>query len=204
MLITMLFAGLGEASTNQLEGLRDINAARFDTDTPKKKAKAIKKKTKGKKIKYDPKKYGFKIVEGMRCPDFEVLMSNGKRVRIKEQMGKVVLIDFSGEFCHHCLEGMKKFEKDIFARFASQDLVVLPIFVKYTTMENVLKVCNRIGYHHPVGLDDGTIGKMFYEGGIPRYFVVNRKGRIVYAGPSYHNGQWEVMLERIAQALDKK
>lgn len=162
-------------------------------------------KVKRRDSKYRPEKYGFKVLEKMKCPKFEVEMLDGSTVRIEDLKGKVVLIDFVGVHCVHCIIGMKKFDKEIFERFEGEDLVVLPIFVKSKTREEVQALCDRIGYHHPVGLDqEKKIGPQFYEGGIPRYFVVNRKGKIVYAGPSYHVGQFEEMLKRIDLALKKK
>lgn len=160
--------------------------------------------TKKKDLKYCPEKYGFKVLEKMKCPRFEVEMLDGSTTNIADLKGSVVLIDFVGVKCCHCIAGMQKFDKAIFDRFKGEDLVVLPIFVKYKKKEDVQAVCDRIGYHHPVALDkNNEIGSVFFEGGIPRYFVVDRRGKIVYTGPSYHPGQFEEMLNRIEKALKK-
>jgi len=34
--------------------------------------------------------------------------------------------------------------------------------------------------------------------------VIDRKGKIVYHGPSYMPGTWEVMLDTITKALESK
>lgn len=189
------FGLLGNAE-NRIQDSAKVN---YERPKPLPRAKMSKKA-----LKYRPENYGFKVLEKMKCPQFEVEMLDGTMTKIADLKGKVVLIDFVGVKCCHCIAGMQKFDKAIFERFQGEDLVVLPIFVKYKNKEDVRGVCDRIGYHHPVALDkDNKIGAVFYEGGIPRYFVVNRKGKIVYAGPSYHPGQFEEMLNRIEKALKK-
>ena len=152
-----------------------------------------------------PEKYGFKVWTGQMVPDFEVKMTNGKTVKMKKLRGKVVLLDFVGVHCGPCIAGLKKFEKGIFERFKGKDLVVIPILVKYKNLEEDKKFQERLGFTFPFGLDeDFGIASLFYNQGIPRYFVVDRKGKIVYHGPSYMPGTWEVMLEAIDKALKEK
>lgn len=152
-----------------------------------------------------PEQYGFKVWTGQTVPEFEVKMLDGKTINLKDLKGKVVLLDFVGTQCSPCIAGLKKFDKEIFERFKGKDLVVIPIVVKYKDEEDIRKFKERFGFNFPMGMDEGKkISPLFYEGGIPRYFVVDRKGKIVYHGPSYKNGTWEVMLEAIDQALKRK
>ena len=100
---------------------------------------------------------------------------------------------------------MKKFKKDIFEQFKGKDVVVSPIVVKSKGMEDVKKFQKHYGFDFPFGIDEKKeIGPLFYEGGIPRYFIIDRKGKIVYHGPSYRNGTWEEMLNAIKKALESK
>ena len=107
-----------------------------------------------------PEKYGFKLWSG------------------HDVKGKVVLTDFVGTQCGPCIAGLKKFDKEIFERFKGQDLVVIPIVVKYKDEEDVKKFKERFGFKFPIGMDEGKkIASQFFGEGIPRYFVVNRKGK---------------------------
>lgn len=156
-------------------------------------------------IETHPEKYGFKLWTGHDVPNFEVKMSDGKTIKMKKLRGKVVLLDFMGTQCTPCIMGLKKFKKDIFEQFKGKDLVVIPIVVKSKGMEDVKKFQKHHGFDFPFGIDEKKeIGPLFYEGGIPRYFIIDRKGKIVYHGPSYRNGTWEVMLDAIKKALESK
>lgn len=156
-------------------------------------------------VETKPEEYGFKIWSGHDVPLFEVKMIDGKTVKIKDLKGKVVLIDFVGTQCSPCIAGLKKFDKEIFERFKGKDLVVIPIVVKYKDVEDVKRFQERFGFTFPLGMDkEKKVASLFFEGGIPRYFVVDRKGKIVYHGPSYMPGTWEVMLEAIDKALKEK
>lgn len=150
-----------------------------------------------------PEKYGFKVWEGHMVPDFKVKMvDTGKMVDIKDLRGKVVLIDFSGTQCGGCIAGMKKFDEGIFKRFKGKDLVVLPIMVKYKDVEDIKAFQKRFGFNFPMAMDEGAkVASLFYDQGMPRYFVIDRKGKIVYHGPGYHLGAFERMQEAIEKAL---
>ena len=156
-------------------------------------------------IETEPEKYGFKVWTGNDVPDFEVTMTNGKAIKMKKLRGKVVLLDFVGTQCTPCIAGLKKFKKEIFERFKGKDLVVVPVIVKYKNEEDIKKFQERFGFDFPFGKDkDRKIANLFFEGGIPRYFVIDRKGKIVYHGPSYMPGTWAVMLDTITKALESK
>ena len=153
-------------------------------------------------VETKPEQYGFKVWSGHEVPLFEVKMTDGKIMKVKDLKGKVVLIDFVGTQCTPCIAGLKKFDKEIFERFKGKDLVVIPIVVKCKDAGDVKKFQERFGFTFPLGMDkERKIASLFFEGGIPRYFVVDRKGKIVYHGPSYKPGTWEVMLEAINKAL---
>ncbi|HJA14403.1 MAG TPA: TlpA family protein disulfide reductase [Candidatus Butyricimonas faecavium] len=156
-------------------------------------------------IETHPEKYGFKVWGGDEVPNFEVKMLDGKTMKIKKLRGKVVLLDFVGTQCLPCIAGLKKFKKEIFERFKGKDLVVIPIVVKCKGVEDVKKFQKHNGFDFPFGIDEkGEVASLFFEGGIPRYYVIDRKGKIVYYGPSYKPGTWEVMLYAIEKALESK
>lgn len=156
-------------------------------------------------VDVDPQKYGFKVWTGQQLPDFKIRMSDGKQVDTKKLRGKVLLIDFSGTQCVHCIQGMKRFDKEIFDRFKGEDLVVIPILIKYKDENDVKAFQKKYNFNFPMGLDQKReVAPRFFEGGIPRYFVVDRKGRIVYHGPGYENGAFEKMVGEIEKALKQK
>lgn len=150
-----------------------------------------------------PENYGFKVWTGQQVPEFKVKMvDTGKMLDMKELRGKVVLIDFSGTQCSGCIAGMKKFEEKIFKPFKGKDLVVLPIMVKYKDVEDIKAFQKRFGFNFPMAMDEESkVASLFYTQGMPRYFVIDRKGKIVYHGPGYMPGEFERMVKCIEDSL---
>lgn len=136
-------------------------------------------------------------------PEFKVKMvDTGKMLDIKDLRGKVVLLDFSGTQCGGCIAGMKKFEEKIFKPFEGKDLVVLPIMVKYKDVEDIKAFQERFGFNFPMAMDEESkVASLFYTQGMPKYFVIDRKGKIVYHGPGYMPGEFERMVKCIEDTL---
>ena len=156
----------------------------------------------GAQVKMDSE--GFVVKTGDMAPDFTVTMFDGSVVNLRDLRGKVVFLDFSGPFCKPCIAAMKRFDKEIFGRFEGQDLEVLVILGLYNNRSDVEKFRTAQGFDFPMGLDPEykVLNKYFY-GGIPRYFVINRQGKIVYHASRATEGNHDDVLREIADAIDR-
>ena len=143
------------------------------------------------------------IHEGDIAPDFTVEMLDGSKVTLSELRGKVVLLSFWATWCPPCRQEMAHMQKGVIDPFAGQDLVVLPISrgEKRETVENYL---NKMGHTFPVGLDGNqSIYRKYASNYIPRSFVVDKDGKVVYVAVGYDETVGEEINAAIKAALAK-
>lgn len=141
------------------------------------------------------------VKKGDLVPEFVVEMFDGKKMDIKDLRGKVVLINFWATWCPPCQEELKRVEKEILERFKDRDLVYLPIS-REDTREQMARFREKHGYAFPMGLDPNReIFSKFAKSGIPRNFLVDGEGRIVYVGLGYDKETFSSMLEKIDKVL---
>jgi len=115
--------------------------------------------------------------------DFEVTMLEGKKIKLSDLRGKVVLINFWATWCAPCIMEFYDFPSKLIVPFKNSAFVLLPI-AKGETMEVVREKMNKLkkdGITFNVGNDlEESIFKLYAKGSIPKSFLIDKKGVIRY------------------------
>ena len=138
---------------------------------------------------------------GMEVPDFTVKMFDGQTIQIKELRGKVVLLNFWATWCPPCRMELARVEKDIIERFKNQDFVFLPIS-RQDSYDKIKAFREQTGYTFPMGMDpDRKIYSLFATASIPRNFVIDKTGKIVFMEVGYSEESFKKLIETIEKTL---
>ena len=113
-----------------------------------------------------------------KAPEFRLVSTDGKDIRLSEYKGKVVIIDFWATWCGPCRKGIPdliELQKEF-----GKEIVVIGISLDTDTKREVIPFMQKIGINYPVAY--GTLEVTQQYGGveaIPTSFVINKNGKIV-------------------------
>jgi cytochrome c biogenesis protein CcmG/thiol:disulfide interchange protein DsbE len=111
-----------------------------------------------------------------KAPDFTLEDLNGKKVKLSDFKGKVVIINFWATWCPPCKAEIPDFI-ELYKTYQKKGLVILGIALD--NKEKVVKFVKDNGINYPVLMGNQEVSNL-YGGisGIPTSFVVDRKGII--------------------------
>lgn len=141
------------------------------------------------------------IKVGDTSPLFTVKMFDGDEVSIADLKGKVVLIQFWATWCPPCREELSVVEKEIIERFEGKEFVYLPIS-REDTYEKIKEFREEFGYTFPMGMDpDRSIYSQFAVQTIPRNYILNKEGKVVFTEKGYSEELMKEMIQKIEEEL---
>ena len=139
------------------------------------------------------------VNEGDVVPDFKVTMFDGSVIDIKDLKGKVVLVNFWATWCPHCVKELDVAQKEIIDRFKDKNFVFLPIS-REDPIEKIEQFRKDKGFTFPMGTDfKREIYSKFAKQTIPRNFLVDENGKIVYVKTGFN----EELLAELIAAIEK-
>jgi peroxiredoxin len=142
------------------------------------------------------------INAGDMAPDFTVKMLDGSEVTLSKLQGKPTLLIFWATWCPPCRVELSKLQEHIIDRYG-ESINVLPIS-RGEERAKVDEFITKMGYTFAVGLDgDQSIYQKYATNYIPRCFVIDAKGKVLYSGIGYDEKVAAEVEESIDKALRK-
>jgi len=133
-----------------------------------------------------------------KIPSFKLV--NGSKVVSDESLkGKVVLINFFATWCPPCRKELPHLQSQVWEKYkANKDFELLVVGREHSEME-INTFVEKNAYKMPFYPDPqrGMYSK-FAENTIPRNYIVNRKGEIIYAAVGFSEESFKE-LENILQ-----
>ena len=111
------------------------------------------------------------------APDFILKDVNESEVKLSQQKGKVVLVNFWATWCHGCqleIPWYIEFQK----KFADQGFVVIGISLDGDGWKSVKPWLKEKKVNYPIVIGTDKLGEMYGLNGMPLTALVDREGRI--------------------------
>ena len=138
------------------------------------------------------------INAGDVAPDFTVEMLDGSKVTLSALQGKPTLLIFWATWCPPCRLELSKLQEHIIDRYGDK-INVLPIS-RGEERAKVEEYISKMGYTFTVGLDgDQSIYRKYATNYIPRCFVIDANGKVLYSGVGYD----EAIAKEVEQNIEK-
>lgn len=138
------------------------------------------------------------IHAGDVAPDFSVEMLDGGNVTLSALQGKPTLLIFWATWCPPCREELAHLQEGVIDVYGDK-INVLPVS-RGEKREVVEEYITKMGYTFAVGLDgEQEAYRKYATNYIPRCFVIDSKGTVVYSGVGYDEG----VAGEVKEALDK-
>ena len=139
---------------------------------------------------------------GDAAPDFEVTTLEGKRLRLSDLKGKVVLVNFFATWCGPCLGELPRLDSEIWKPNQERGLVVLAVGREHT-LEELTKFHDEHKVSFPIGPDPGrAIFQRYATQSIPRNYVIGPDGRIAHQSMGYSPTLFQGLVTAVEKELD--
>lgn len=112
--------------------------------------------------------------------DFYLKDMQGKRVRLGDFQGKVVLLNFWATWCSSCRKEMPSMEQ-LYQAYNAKDFVIVGVSVDQGAPGEVQAFAEQMQVTFPILHDrDSLVSRLYDNPGVPSSYLIDRQGRIAY------------------------
>jgi peroxiredoxin len=136
------------------------------------------------------------------APDFTLRSMEGPNLRLNEQRGRVVMVNFWATWCGPCRQEMPHLNK-LYDKYRDSGFVLLGVNID-DNAGKATDLAAKLGLKFPVLLDtDKTVSRLYDMGTMPATVVIDREGRVRHLHRGYRDG-YELIYDQQVRALLKE
>ena len=140
------------------------------------------------------------VVPTTLAPDFTLRSMGGPNLRLKEQRGRVVLVNFWATWCGPCRQEMPHLSR-LYDKYRASGFVLLGVNVD-DDARKATELASKLGVTFPVLLDtDKTVSRLYDMSAMPATVVIDRDGRVRYIHRGYRDGYEATYDQQIRELL---
>ncbi|TDE27994.1 MULTISPECIES: TlpA family protein disulfide reductase [Flavobacterium] len=142
------------------------------------------------------------VLEGQQAPNFTIKLEKGKTINLSSLKGKVVLLNFFATWCGPCMVEMPILQQEVWAKYKENKNFVLMSFGRGHSAEEVNLFRDKKKFDFPIYADkDKSVYNLFATQYIPRNYLIDKNGIIVYSSIGYSPEEFEKMKEKINEII---
>jgi peroxiredoxin len=121
------------------------------------------------------------------APDFTLKSAEGRNLRLAEQKGQVVLVNFWASWCGPCRQEMPHLNR-LYDKYRSSGFTLLGVNIDDDPGVGA-STAAKWGVRFPVLLDaDKTVAKRYDMGSMPATVLIDRDGKVRFLHRGYREG----------------
>ncbi|NEW83234.1 MAG: TlpA family protein disulfide reductase [Mariniphaga sp.] len=141
------------------------------------------------------------LIKDQTIPSFKFEISKGKVVSITDYKGKIVLINFFATWCGPCRRELPLVQEQIWNKHKDNPKFAMLTFGREHSWEEVLKFGKDLNFSFPLVPDlKRKVFGLFASEGIPRSFLIDETGKIIYLSQGFD----EVHFTELKNLIDSK
>jgi peroxiredoxin len=140
------------------------------------------------------------IAPSSAAPDFTLHTMNGPNMRLQEQRGRVVMVNFWATWCGPCRQEMPQLNR-LYEKYHAAGFVLLGVNVD-DDQRKAAEVAAKLGVTFPVLLDsDKIVSKLYDLSTMPSTVIIDRDGKVRYVHRGYLTGYEDSYEKQIRELL---
>ena len=134
------------------------------------------------------------------APDFTLKSAEGRNLRLQEQRGQVVLVNFWASWCGPCKQEMPHLNR-LYDKYRASGFTLLAVNIDDDARHGAATAA-KWGLKFPVLLDaDKTVTKLYDLGAMPSTVLIDRDGRVRYLHRGYREGVEDTYERQIRELV---
>jgi len=141
---------------------------------------------------------------GQKVPEFSYIMLNNDTININDLKGKVVFMNFFATSCPICMKELPYIENEIWTKYKDNENFELIVFGREHIADEMIAFKEKNEYSFNIVPDPGRkIYSLFAEKYIPRNFVLDREGNIIYQVTGFTDEEFVKLKEVLETELNE-
>src|SRR5882672_4015898 len=140
------------------------------------------------------------VTPATKAPDFALRSLEGPNLRLQEQRGRVVMVNFWATWCGPCRVEMPHLAR-LYDKYRASGFQLLGINIDKDPRQ-AATVSTKLGLRFPVLFDtEKKVSKLYYLTTMPSTVLIDRDGKVRYIHRGYRDGYEDTYEKQIRELL---